>query len=59
LILENSDTPNFSIYANDIKFVGGLHIDRQRNVKELITKYKGEYSANYDKDKKKENITID
>ena len=33
-----------------MKFVGGLHIDRMRNVKELITKYKGDFNQNYDKE---------
>ena len=48
LSLENPDTTNFSIYANEIKFVAGLHIDRQRNTKELIEKYKNTYSKNYE-----------
>ena len=54
LTLENPDTTNFAIYANDIKFVAGLHIDRQKNTKELIERYKNNYSQNYEK----ENVEI-
>ena len=43
LTVENADTTDFKVYASEIKFVGGLHIDRQKNVKELMYKYKGEY----------------
>jgi hypothetical protein len=43
----NEGTHQFDIYAKEIKFVGGLHIDRQKNVKEIIAPYKNEYSANY------------
>ena len=38
------------MYLGEVKFVGGKHIDRQKNVKELIGKYKGEYAKVYDKE---------
>jgi len=47
LNVENTDTSEFELYAKEIKFVGGLHIDRQRNIKELIEPYKNEYKGNY------------
>ena len=47
LNVENTDTSDFELYAKEIKFVGGLHIDRQRNIKELIGPYKDEYRGNY------------
>jgi hypothetical protein len=32
LNVENSDTSEFELYAKEIKFVAGLHTDRQRNI---------------------------
>ena len=37
LIVENEDTSNFEIYANEITFVAGKHVDETRNQKELIS----------------------
>lgn len=48
--VENPDSKQFEMYYGEVKFVAGQHIDRQRNVKELIGKYKGEYAQIYDKE---------
>jgi hypothetical protein len=48
--VENHDSKQFEMYLGEVKFVAGKHIDRQRNVKELIGKYKGEYAKVYDKE---------
>jgi len=47
LRVENVDTNQFDIYASEITFVAGRHIDESKNQKELISKYNDEYRGNY------------